>query len=96
MSEISPPSRPMMVHELYPAPSSSELRAKYATENSQNEEEQIKAKEAYQANDSRSREASQDQYVEESGEVVAYEMKNGNMQTSTTFSAPAASISWIV
>lgn len=94
MSEISPPVRPMMVHEIYPAPSSSELRAIYASEG-ESAEEANKAKEAYQAKESSSREASEDQYVEESGEVVAYEMKNGNMQTSTTFSAREPSMSWL-
>ena len=83
MSEISPPSRPMMVHELYPAPSSSELRKKYATEG-QNTEETKKADEAYRASEARMRETHQGQYVEESAEVVAYE-KNTQFKSIARF-----------
>ena len=95
MSEISPPLRPMMVHELYPTTSTNELREAYASEG-KNAEETDKAKEAYRGNESGSRETHRTQHIEENGDVVAYEMKNGNMQTSTTFSAPGASVSWLV
>ena len=94
MSDISPASRALSVHEIYPVAKTSEVREIYADEG-KSEEESEKVKEAYQSNESRSREANQDQYVEESGRVTAYEMKNGNMQTSTTYSSSNSTESWV-
>lgn len=89
MSEISPPSRPMMVHELYPVSTTSELRAVYATQNNAIPEQAAKTEEAYSAYEARRSES-----VERGQQVISYDLQNGTISTAT--SSEASSMSWLV
>lgn len=91
MSEINPPTRPLMVHEIYPAVKTRETREIYAKEG-KGEEEAQKVDEAYAA---RAVETSNTRTTEEEEQIVTYDMENGEVTTSTTSSSSSSTEHWI-
>ena len=97
MSEINPASRPLSVYELYPTVQTSDVRELYSSDNEQTQdaEDTAKAKQADAATESDSTENPEKKRADNTTQVVAYQVDNGEIKTETSFTTSNSTQSWI-
>ena len=97
MNEINPASRPLTVYELYPTVQTSDVRELYSSDNEQTQdaEDTAKAKQSDAATESDSTENPEKKRADNSTQVVAYQVDNGEIKTDTSFTSSNSTQSWI-